>query len=215
LLGSLGLRHEVIELPQSSDAEFAAAFNRSVAGAHSVWRLDAQAIFEFYRLQKTVIAGGVSEAARNFYTLPRSVEKKLTAEKLAGLTGMSHPFAARHFGAWLAQLKQPRCFRVLDLFYWEQRAGNWLAMCQKEFDVAWSEIFSPYNCRKLLAHMLGVKEAYRRSPDFTLYRKMISRLWPDVLALPINPHKTARPLQTLKKRVRNQLVNIKYLFVDP
>jgi hypothetical protein len=215
LLAHLGLRHEVIELPEKTDPQFSAVFQQSVALAHDVWSLDAQAILEFYRLQKVVIAGGVSEAARNFYTLPRSLERKLTGEKLASLAGMGrHPFAVTYFNEWLGKLGPTYNFRALDLFYWEQRAGSWLAMCQKEFDVAWSEIFSPYNCRRLLSHMLAVKNVYRRDPNFTLYREMILHLWSDVFAFPINPHKVPSRLKLLRKQFRNQLLNVKYFFVD-
>ena len=215
LLGRLGLRHEVIELPDKVDQQFSAIFERSVARAHNVWCLDAQAILEFYGLQKAVIAGGVSEVARNFYAPPRYFERNMTGEKLASIAGMSqHPFAIKYFNEWLSTLGRTYNFRVLDLFYWEQRAGNWLAMRQKEFDVAWAEIFTPYNNRQLLTNMLAVKKLYRRSPNYTLYREMILHLWPDVLEFPINPHKVPSALTSLKSRVRNQLVNVKYFLVD-
>jgi hypothetical protein len=35
-------------------------------------------------------------------------------------------------------------FTMRDMLYWEQRAGNWLSMCQAEFDLAWKETFTPY-----------------------------------------------------------------------
>jgi hypothetical protein len=87
-------------------------------------------------------------------------------------------------------------------------------MCQKEFDVAWSEIFSPYNCRQLLMAMLGVKNSYRRAPSYKLYRELILHLWPDVLQAPINPHKVSSAVTSLKKSIRTQLLNVKYFFAD-
>ena len=38
--------------------------------------------------------------------------------------------------------------------------------------------------------MLAVKPEYRRAPDYVLIRRLIERLWKDLLAAPINP-KTA------------------------
>jgi hypothetical protein len=84
---------------------------------------------------------------------------------------------------------------VLDLFYWEQRAGNWLATCELEFDIAWKDIFTPYNCRLLLMDMLSADDIYRRPPQYELYKKMILTLWPEVLAEPINPHKVKTRVQ--------------------
>ncbi len=62
-------------------------------------------------------------------------------------------------------------------------------MTQLEFDIAWREIITPYNCRDVLTTMLGVDERYRCAPDYTLFKRLIDRLWPEVLSEPINPHK--------------------------
>jgi hypothetical protein len=210
LSSRLGLRHEVIEQPGSSDGSFSKLFKQNVTLAHDTWCLDAQAIFEFYGLRKVVIGGGVSEAARNFYSLPHGVESIMTGEKLASLTGMrNHPFAVKCFEGWLKNVDKTCNLRTLDLFYWEQRAGNWLAMCQQEFDIAWQEIFSPYNCRLLLANMLSVKRKYRRAPTYLFYKKLMLNLWPEVLEEPINPHKVKSPMQQIKKGIRRQLSNVK------
>ena len=179
--------------------------------AHDIWRLDAQAILEFYGLRKVAVPGGVSEAARHFYVLPHYVEQIMTGEKLAAITNMTrHPFAVKCFDEWLRDLGETYNLRTLDLFYWEQRAGNWLAMVQQEFDIAWQEIFSPYNCRLLLANMLSVKGKYRRPPNYLFYKELISNLWPEVLAEPINPHKVRSPIRLFKKRMRSHLSNAKH-----
>jgi hypothetical protein len=211
LLNRLGLKHNIIESPKNVDEQFSNIFKQNVTLAHEIWSLDAQAIFYFYRLRKVVISGSVSEIARNFYVLPRYVEKKITAEKLASLAGMgSHPFAVRCSDGWLGKLGKTYNLRTLDLFYWEQRVGNWVAMCQKEFDIAWQEIFSPFDCRLLLMTMLSVKNKYRRAPKFPLYKEIMLALWPEVLKDPINPHKMQSPARRIKVNLRNQLSNVKH-----
>lgn len=213
LLSRLGLKHEIIESPASIDGSFSKLFRQNVTLAHNIWCLDAQAIFDFYGLRKVVIVGGVSEAARNFYVLPPYVEQGITGETLASLTKMrKHPFAVKCFDGWLSDLGETYNLRILDLFYWEQRAGNWLAMCQQEFDIAWQEIVSPYNCRLLLANMLSVKREFRSAPNYLFYKALISNLWPEVLAEPINPHKVQSPIRLFKRRMRSRLSNLKRLF---
>jgi hypothetical protein len=210
LLGRLGLRHNVIEGPAGVDEHFTKIFDRNVTLAHRIWRLDAQAIFDFYGLKKVVISGSLSEVARHFYILPVYIEKNLTGKKLASLAGMrEHAFAVKCFDGWLGTLEKYN-LRPLDLFYWEQRAGNWLAMCQNEFDIAWAEIFTPYNCRLLLSDMLSVRQKYRLEPNYLFYRELMLNLWPEVLQEPINPHKAKSSVQRIKKRVRNQLSNVKH-----
>ena len=89
--------------------------------------------------------------------------------------------------------------KLLDLFEWEQGHGNWLAMTQLEFDIAWREIITPYNCREVLTIFLSVDECYRRAPDYTLFHRLIDKLWPEVMQEPINP----RPRQSLRQRLKS------------
>ena len=87
-------------------------------------------------------------------------------------------------------------------------------MCQQEFDIAWQEIFSPYNCRLLLANMLSVKRKYRCAPNYVFHKELISNLWPEVLAEPVNPHRVQSPIRLLKKRVRSHLSNVKHSHLE-
>jgi hypothetical protein len=103
----------------------------------------------------------------------------------------THPFVVRAFDEWLSDTRNAFNVHLLDLFYWEQRMGNWQAMSQLEWDIV-QEVFTPLNCRSLLATMLSVDEKYRRPPEFRLHRQLILSLWPDVLSEPINPHRNCR-----------------------
>lgn len=116
---------------------------------------------------------------------------------------MGHePFAVHHFEKWLADVEVRHGVKLLDLFEWEQGHGNWLAMTQLEFDIAWREIITPYNCREVLTTLLGVDERYRRTPDYLLFRRVIEKLWPDVLREPINPQEHGILLRRVKRKLR-------------
>jgi len=75
---------------------------------------------------------------------------------------------------------------VPDLFYWEQRMGNWGAMFPFEQDIAIEEL-SPFNHKNLLLALLQVDYRKRRSPQRSWYEDLIYRLWPETLSLPFNP----------------------------
>ncbi len=203
LLRRLRLRHDLIMSVPEDDDLFLSIFNKNVTPAHKIWSHDALAIFDFYHLSRVTVNGVVSEAVRFFYKLPLHIKQQLSGEHLAFLTRMgNHPFAVNHFNKWLKSIGDIYNVDILDLFYWEQRAGNWLAMCQLEFDIAWKDIFTPYNCRLLLMDMLSADDIYRRPPEYELYKKMILALWPEVLAEPINPHRVQTRMQRLKRQIK-------------
>jgi hypothetical protein len=131
-----------------------------------------------------------------------------TPELLAWLEYSStHPFLVTHFREWLTDASQQSHVKLLDLFEWEQDYGSWLAMTQLEFDSAWREIFTPYNCRQVLTTLLGVAEQYRKAPDYLLFRRAIQKAWPELLLEPINPHAT---VGRLALRVSDMKAMVKY-----
>jgi hypothetical protein len=191
LLARLGLQHHVVKALPAMSAEFSYRFKRSVFLAHNHYGGDAEAILAWSRRRKVVMTGSGAEISRCSFRaeLPFSDLRRITAGDLARLQRMDGlDFAIEAFEAWLAATGDRDVFNVLDLFEWEQGHGNWLAMTQLEFDSAWRDIFTPYNCREVLSTLLSVDERYRRKPDFLLFKKAIERFWPEVMAEPINPH---------------------------
>ena len=81
--------------------------------------------------------------------------------------------------------------------------GNWLAMNQVEFDIAWRDIFVPYSCRGLLMAMFAVREKDHHAPHNRLYKDIIRNLWPEVLCGPVNPNKAGR-LIFMQGKLRTQ-----------
>lgn len=98
-------------------------------------------------------------------------------------------YAISSFHKWLADLEgHTHGLDLLDLFEWEQAHGNWLAMCQLEFDIAWQDILTPFNCREILKNILCIEPKYRNPPEYELFTRLISHMWPELLNVPINPH---------------------------
>ena len=199
----LGLRHDIAESSLVLNDDFLQAFKQNTALPHYIYAPDAQAIYRLYRRQRVVATGSMSEIGRlSFRSAHRKPDTEpIDARDLARLQKMdAQPYALNAFGQWLAGIDSAYNLPLLDLFEWEQGHGNWLAMCHLEFDIAWRDIFTPFNCRELLTTLLGVDRRHRDSPDYRLYRNIIERLWPELLEVPINPHEHA-PKRSLRKRL--------------
>jgi hypothetical protein len=211
LLAKLGLPHDIIELGNEVTPEFAEAFTNNVPFAHTYRLASQQSQLNYYGRRKVGVTGNVSEVVRCYYH-PAEPTKEVTAEYLMTVTGMEHPFARTHFSAWLDGVGDTHGYHILDLFYWEQRAGSWFAHNCLEFDLAWRDIFIPFNSRQLLVDMLAVDESLRKGPDYELYRQLMVKLWPEVLSEPINPTANRRGprkyLRAVARRLKRLLVRV-------
>jgi hypothetical protein len=217
LLARLGLSHTVITAFPVMSAEFSYRFKRSVCLAHDHYGGDAEALLTWSQRRKVAMTGSGAEVGRCSFRsqLPDADRRSITAADLAHLQRMAiEKFAIHEFQLWLTGAADRRGVKLLDLFEWEQGHGNWLAMTQLEFDSAWQDIFTPYNCRDVLVTLLSVDERYRKKPDYLLYRTAIARLWPDVLVEPINP-KTPANLATRVGRRLRRLRNIRRRLTTP
>lgn len=203
LVSKFELKYDIIEAPPAMDSEFMTIFNKNVPFPHEKWGPDAQAIMKYNSQSRVVITGSASETARFFYgQVPNG---QITPQYLSSRAMGNDLFATQSFEKWLVGTKDVFNYNLLDLFYWEQRCGNWLAMCQLEFDIAWKDIFTPFNCRELLVNMLAVDGKYRKAPKYELYRQVMLRLWPEVLSAPINPHKRKGVGVLLESFLKKQL----------
>lgn len=77
---------------------------------------------------------------------------------------------------------------LLDLYYWEQRLGNWMANNVHIQDYVMEEC-SPFNNRKLIFHLLNLPVKYRLYPDFKFYYDLVKYINPECLIIPVNPRK--------------------------
>ena len=191
LLEQHGLKHETVFAKMSMTPQFSHTFKRAVYLAHDHYGPDAEAILNYYGRHKAALTGSGAEVGRCSYRqwLSEAEQQALTPSILARLQRMDNePYALSHFQSWLSDAKNSYNINILDLFEWEQGHGCWLATTQLEFNIAWSEIITPYNCRDVLTTMLSVDEKYRMPPNSPLFTNLIESLWPDLLSEPINPH---------------------------
>ena len=192
LSARLGVPHRVVDAasPEGGAGErFVDDFLGNADHPHVKWAADVAALASAFPGRPLAVSGGFAEAARNFYgTMADVGEGGVDAAFLLRACCMpAHPFALRHVRRWLDGVPTDLGYSVLDLFYWELRTGNWLAMCQGEFDPAWGDIVTPYNNRELMTRFLSVDKRYRKGPWFLLHRRLVNELWPELMEEPINP----------------------------
>jgi len=117
--------------------------------------------------------------------------KNKTVETLLDINNL-RPFEhARHaYTQWLDDTK-PSCvqsgFELLDLFYWEERLGNWGTYIEMDTDIAQMNI-NPFNSRMLVKIMLSVEPSYALEfASYPVNRGINMKLWPETMSMPINP----------------------------
>jgi hypothetical protein len=206
ILSRLGLAHEAIRAEPAMTPEFRRRYDAAVYLAHEHYGPDAEVLARRFLRRTAALTGSGAEVGRCSFRkdLPFSGYRTIKPRHLARLQRMEREtFALRHFAAWLTDATPRHNVKLLDLFEWEQGHGNWLAMTQLEFDIAWREIITPYNCRAVFTTLLGVDERYRRAPDYRLFRRLIGQLWPELLQEPINPKRRRTPFGTLRAVIRS------------
>lgn len=187
LLKQLNLRFHVLDMPGTINPDFLKAFMSNTTEARQKLVGAIAALDEDYSGMLKV-SGMVAEIARNFYSYchGRHTDGRLLAE-IAGTKDL--PFAVDGFQLWLSEAEkaaEDHKIDILDLFYWEQRAGNWAAMGCAEADMANDEL-CPFNNRLLMETLLGVDRSHRMPPDYPFYKALIKYMWPETLRQPINP----------------------------
>ena len=150
--------------------------------------------------KKMIISGNVSPLIKELHP---QVDK-VTAKNLARLLHFHNSkYAVKAISKWLDQtIDYPQNYdiNIEKLFYWEMRFGTWAPMFNSELDIAVEE-FSPYNCRNLLKVTLSTPSELRTNPTQILYGKIINKLWPELLELPINPNTYKNSIKKNKKLV--------------
>ena len=134
------------------------------------------------------VNGNAAEIARCFYGY---TSRKVTVDMLLTFSGYGRQsrFIVEQLEKWYPQASQYAAesgIPLLDLFYWEQRMGNWGAMFPFEQDIAIEEI-SPFNNRSLLCGLLCISPTRRRAPGYSFFRKLVQHLWPETLTEKVNP----------------------------
>lgn len=216
--GILSDRHPDVWIPRKISQKFNLNFNiynsknsppnwffqilsYNVTGARCLPKTNE--IYTHYVFDQNMIKvnGNGSEICRNFYDKYNRFENEIVSKNwLAKVIGYEQlDFAIKQISAWLEDLgdnwqQVSPHLNILDLFYWEQRMGNWGAQYPAEQDIAIEEI-SPFNCRILIETISQAPREKRSAPNYTIYQEIIKNKWPDLLSLPVNPHKYSTWIQ--------------------
>ncbi len=205
ILKDIGAEYHIVYRPEKMSREFEELYNRNVSPPRAGKGLNAHGFNKYFEKlgRELLVTNGVcSEIARNFYPLPETF--KVNGKALATLVAMSGSKTAEVvLNDWLTSAREAthHGISILELFYWENRNGNWPAY--NDYDIAF-ESYSPFNCRALLEKMISVDRKYRLPPDFKLHKELIRNMWPELLKYPINP-----PTNNTEK-IRNILNGTKF-----
>jgi hypothetical protein len=198
LFKDLNMPFEVQVCNETPDEEFLKYFGTNISIARK-GTAKVNYIFRYMTqfADRLNINGNISEIAR--VCIRPLIPMKITGSeftKLQHITYNGNKYVARQFDLWIEDAYRTcveNDYNLFDLLYWEQRLGNWCALYAAEQDIAIDQ-FSPFNNRLLLNLLLSVDEKYRLYPNFILYRKMIERLWPEVLSEPIGKKKLKKEM---------------------
>jgi len=150
---------------------------------------------------KTAVMGGNgSEILRAYYPVPLSTATPTLLADLYNYRGSA--FARDAFAEWLTDAEpyaERTDINIFDLFYWEQRMGNWGSRRAYEGDIAANEIW-PFNNYNLILAGLSIPRNERNGPDYPFYSNLVEMLRPEALAEPVNPDDSSR-----KQRVKARL----------
>jgi hypothetical protein len=209
-----GLTHIIMSHADEIDNDFSRIINRNVINARRGKTANAFTVYNHFlreKNEKVVVHGVPGEITRHFYFQPPGIHPD--ASLLLYLSGLTKSNIARtEFELWLKDVNAiPGYYsvRILDLFYWEQRIGNWASLSYNEYDIAF-ESLTPFSCRTFLTTMLGVKSRQRIAPGFELQRRIIGNLWPELLDYDINPAETFT--ESLKKLLANSGIHKAYKY---
>jgi hypothetical protein len=139
------------------------------------------------------VKGNGGEVLRFFYGRAHGAfAEAIGPDVLMHLSGYpGNAYFERKMAEWLSNAKgfaRQYGIPILDLFYWEQRMGNWGAEHGLEQDIAVEE-FWPFNNAALLLNGLTIHHSQRAWPKYVFFLELMSDLWPEVLSEPINPKK--------------------------
>jgi hypothetical protein len=206
----------VIPWPSEVDEEYARVFRQNVSLPTEVWVPEAYAVFAYNRLSKVAVTGSAGEIGRPRYRRSRlGDDDRVTPQKLSERAKMGdNPLAIKAYRSWLSGVPKFRNPSVLELSRWE--GSNWLAMAQLQFDIAWRDVFTPYNCRQLLTTMMSLDRGLRCGPEFLFFEALMRYLWADVLSEPfpqireasfLSPSRVQRVLRVLRERIVDALAS--------
>jgi len=134
------------------------------------------------------LPGNIATSASWFFP---NLKKNISSKTLVDIYRVNQfQYAWETYSDWLKGIQESvnqTGFLIMDLFYWEERLGNWGTQIQIDKDIAQNDI-NPFNSRMMVETILSVEPVYKRNMGtYPINSAIIKRLWPECLDLPINP----------------------------
>lgn len=176
------------------DEGFLATFDRNVASMVEGQCRTNSMTYRSFPDKSLFLEGTASEIGRTFYYKTFKHPDSITEKSLCSRSGFAdNSLAEKAFAEWLGSVPQDKNILILDLFYWEQRLGNWNAVDYVGQELT-RNVMSPFNCRELLMLMLGTNLEARRDP-YPLLRRVCEISLPGTLDIKFN--------YSLRSRIRH------------
>lgn len=146
------------------------------------------------------VTGVGGEILRSYYGigLDGMMRARLGSRALCEMGGFGDdPWTRCAVQQWLAEAasdSRAAGIPIVDLFYWEQRMGNWGSLYANEQDMAIEQV-SPYNHRRMLLQALrSLRPSERCAPHYRFTQQLLESLWPESASIPVNPEPRLRAL---------------------
>jgi hypothetical protein len=197
LLNRLNLEYHILDLPKEIPLEFRQMYFENNPHGSEFF---LPHIYNYYlNFQDRVNCPG--NLASNPLKVNKIEEDNVNGKTLAGLYNLEgYDYAVQYYTRWLEgcmHLCKAYKIKILNLWYWEERLANWGTQIQIDKDIAQEDI-NPFNSRLFIQHFLSVKLSHNNIPDFKIHRRIIKKLWPELLRIPINPSMKNYFLRVLK-----------------
>ena len=200
-----GYNHRVIECREPS-AEYAAKYRAHSEHPHEYWIQMSEAVDKESNNSTVVVKGSCNEIVQ--YSNGVLPDADVTSEIICRLFEIPQTeFSLEIIGSWLgsaADAAKEHNIPLLSLFYWEHRMGSWFSACLNEGDVS-SEVFSPFNVRKLLALMASFPLKTRIPPHFELFVRLMEECEKGSSEIEINPGRYSKATSKLKLFIKYKM----------
>ncbi len=147
-----------------------------------------------------LINGNLSEIARNGYGRYTRVNVRMLAS-FRNFLGSNYAYHV--YGDWMQKSSKTIAqngYHILDLYYWEERMGNWTAKTKTEWNAMGKDIYSPFCSHDLLEILLSTPQKLRDRYNNILYKSIFKSISPVAAKIPINPS-FLRRIYTLSTRL--------------
>jgi hypothetical protein len=198
-----GLSHRVLPLRQASEAEMA-GWDRMVGDCMVEAPRRTHTTLRDLTDRNAVFTGMYGEVGR--CRLYRQDLEVINAARIDAqfvidrLTLPPHPELLENIGEWFAALEGQPNSVILDLAFHELKFGSW-AMGQRPISNSIKLNFLPFAQRPVLEAFLSVAPVQKTTEG--LFLALIGRLWPELMALPVNKYGDVRDYLGLWKKLTN------------